>query len=224
MTKSIGIEILNHFILDGCEVKVADVTPLAAAGALDAAMERLSHYRRDKTLRYRYERGKLLSAGAGLLLDNMLTKYGLRERDMRYEEGEHGKPALMGHPEIHFSLSHSGNLVTCAMGAMPLGVDVQTIVTARDSLVNYTMSEREKAHLLAIDDVAGKNSYFTQLWTLKESYAKVTGTGLTHEFPEFDVVDGSVKALSVLSPAARFFIFSLDGACGAVAMLEEKKY
>lgn len=223
MTESFGIEILKHFVLDGCEVKVADVTPLAAPGALDDALLRLSKQRRDKTLRYRFERGKMLSAGAGLLFDNMLAKYGLRERDMRYIEGEHGKPAIDGHPELHFSLSHSGSFVACVIGEMPVGVDVQTIVTARDSLVNYTMSESEKVHLHALDDLDAKNAYFTQLWTLKESYVKATGTGLTHEFPSFEVADGEVLPLSLLAPQARFFIFALEGARGAVAMLYSEK-
>ena len=224
MTESIGIEILRHFVLDGCEVKVADVTPLAAPGALDDALRLLSWQRRDKTLRYRFERGKMLSAGAGLLLDNMLTKHGLRERDMHYIGGEHGKPAIDGHPELHFSLSHSGNLVACAIGKMPVGVDVQTIVTARDSLVNYTMSDMEKAHLQELEDETSRNAYFTQLWTLKESYVKATGTGLTHDFPSFEVTDGKVQPLSPLNPSARFFTFALEGARGAVAMLDVKKY
>ena len=166
MNDSFCIEILKHYVLNGCEVMVADVTPLAASGALDDAMRLLSRQRRDKTLRYRFERGKMLSAGAGLLLDNMLAKYGLRERDMRYVEGEHGKPAFEQYPELHFSLSHSGIFVACAIGEVPVGVDVQTIVTARDSLVNYTMSESEKTHLQALEDVAARNAYFTQLWTL----------------------------------------------------------
>lgn len=224
MTESIGIKILRHFILDGCEVKVADVTPLGAPGALDDALRLLSRQRRDKTLRYRFERGKMLSAGAGLLLDNMLAKYGLRERDMTYVEGEHGKPAIDGHPELHFSLSHSGDFVACAIGEMPVGVDVQTIVTARDSLVDYTMSESEKTHLQALEDVAARNAYFTQLWTLKESYVKATGTGLTHEFPSFEIADGEVLPLSRLAPPARFFTFALKGARGALAMLDAKKY
>lgn len=223
MSRIKGIEILKHFILDGCEVKVADITPLAAPGALDEALGRLSHYRCDKTLRYRYERGKMLSAGAGVLLDNMLRKHGLRERDMRYVEGEHGKPSLEGFPELFFSLSHSGNLVACAIGEVPLGVDVQTIVAARDSLVNYVMSDSEKSKLQAIDDTAGRDAYFTQLWTLKESYAKATGKGLSHDFPSFEVIEGEVRVLSSLSPHARFFTFALDGARGAVAMLEQKK-
>ena len=224
MNDSFCIEILKHYVLNGCEVMVADVTPLAASGALDDAMRLLSRQRRDKTLRYRFERGKMLSAGAGLLLDKMLAKYGLRERDMRYVEGEHGKPAFEQYPELHFSLSHSGNFVACAIGEVPVGVDVQTIVTARDSLVNYTMSESEKTHLQALEDVAARNAYFTQLWTLKESYVKATGTGLSHIFPSFDVTESEVKALSPLSPPARFFTFALEDARGAVAMLDEKKY
>lgn len=222
MIQSIGIEILKHFALDGCLVKVADVTPLAAPGALDDAMLRLSRHRRDKTLRYRVERGKLLSAGAGLLLDDMLMARGLRERDMRYVEGEHGKPAFEQYPELHFNISHSGTLVACAIGEVPVGVDVQTIVTECESLINYTMSESEKAKLQAMSDL-DKNVYFTQLWTLKESYSKATGTGLTHAFPSFEVTDGEVSALSLLAPPACFFTFALDGACGAVAMLKGKK-
>lgn len=222
MTESIGIEILKHFVLDGCEVKVADVTPLAAPGALDDALRLLSRHRRDKTLRYRFERGKMLSAGAGLLLDNMLMCRGLRERDMRYVEGEHGKPAFEQYPELHFSLSHSGNLVACAIGEMPVGVDVQTIVTARDSLINYVMTDAEKWALQSLDDLDDKNAYFTQLWTLKESYTKATGTGITHDFPSFEVVDGMVRALLSLDPPARFFTFALEDARGAVAILNEK--
>lgn len=219
MIQSAGLEILKHFVLDCCEVKVADVAPLAAPGALDDALRHLSRYRRDKTLRYRFERGKMLSTGAGLLLDNLLRSRGLRERDMRYVEGEHGKPAFEHYPDLHFSLSHSGTLVACAIGEVPLGVDVQSIVTARESLVNYTMNESEKARLHALNDLDAQNAYFTQLWTLKESYAKATGTGLTHDFPSFEVTDGEVRALSSLAPPAKFFTFDLDGARVAVAML-----
>ena len=222
MNESSGIEILKHFVLDSCEVKVADVRPLAEPRALDDALRRLSPFRRDKTLRYRYERGKMLSAGVGLLLDNMLRSHGLREREMSYVEGEHGKPVFEHYPELHFSLSHSGTLVACALGDVPLGVDVQTIVTASDSLINYIMSYSEKAKLHSLNDLAERNAYFTQLWTLRESYAKATGTGLTHDFPSFEVVDGEVTALSPLVPPAHFFTFALDGAQGAVAMLNEK--
>lgn len=219
MKTGLGLKILEHYIFEGCEVKVADVTTLGAPGALDEAMSHLSSYRRDKVVRFRFDKGKMLSAGAGLLLDDMLSVHGLRERDMRYVEGEHGKPEIEGHPELHFSLSHSGTLVACAMGNVPLGVDVQTFVSLRDSLVDYTLSEAEKTHLRSIIDTKDQQAYFTQLWALKESYAKATGRGLSHSFPAFDIVDGEVIPLSPLDPSARFFAFAVEGAMGAVSLL-----
>ena len=220
MKKTLGLTILKHFILDGCEVKVADVTPLAAPGMLDKVLPLLSKHRRDKTLRYRFERGKMLSAGAGLLLDNLLREQGLAEAKMQYTEGEHGKPEFAHYPDLHFSISHSGTLVACAIGDVPLGVDVQTIVTPRDGLIDYTMNEIEKSHLASLTTDEEKSLYFTQLWTLKESYAKATGIGLSHDFPAFEIVDDVVRPLTSLDPLARFHMFTLDGAAAALAILD----
>lgn len=221
MISNSGINILKHFVYDGCVMKIADVTPLGTKGALDDAMPLLSKHRRDKTLRYRFERGKMLSAGAGLLLDNLLRERGLSEAIMQYVVGEHGKPAFADYPELHFSISHSGMFVACAIGNVPLGVDVQTLVTPRDSLVNYTMNEAEKSRLSSLLTDEEKSLYFTQLWTLKESYVKATGLGLGHSFPAFEIVDGIVKPLTVLDPPAQFHTVALDGAAGALAILEQ---
>lgn len=77
-----GIEILEQFVFEDCIVIVANVEGLGTPGALGDALCQLSNYRREKTLRYRYDKGKWLSAGAGLLLDYMLRERGLRERDI----------------------------------------------------------------------------------------------------------------------------------------------
>lgn len=183
-------------------------------------MHLLSHYRRAKTLRYRFDRGKWLSAGAGLLLDSMLREHGLLERDMTYIEGEHGKPAFASYPELHFNLSHSGSLVACALSDRPVGVDVQQLVAdLRPSLVRYIMSDQEIAALDALHSDNAKSLLFTQLWTLKESYVKATGHGLSHEFPSFKISDGTATPLSPLSPAATFHLATLPDAVVAVATL-----
>lgn len=201
-------------------VKIANVEPLAAPGALDDALHMLSHHRRHKTMRYRFDRGKHLSAGAGLLLDIMLGEHGLRERDMHYAEGEHGKPFFANHPELHFNLSHSGNLVACALGHRPVGVDVQQLVAdLRPSLVRYIMSDQEIAALDALTTASSKCLLFTQLWTLKESYVKATGRGLSHDFPSFAIDHGIPTPLAPLSPPATFHLIALPGAAAAVATL-----
>ena len=215
-----GIEIIERLNINGCRVLVANVKPLGRNGMLEASLKRLSPYRREKTLRYRFDRGKWLSAGAGLLLDYMLKDYGLCERDMQYIEGEHGKPAFANHPQLHFNLSHSNSLVACAMGDKPVGVDVQHMVKLRQGLVRYTMSTQEIAKLEAMGTIEEKSMFFTQLWTLKESYVKATGRGLTHEFPSFDINEqGEVTALSALSPTATFKLTNLTDAIVSVAII-----
>lgn len=215
-----GIEIVRQFSLGTCKVRVAQVEPLGQPGKLDEALRLLSPERRDKTLRYRFERGKWLSAGAGLLLDSMLSEHGLRERDMQLVIGNHGKPMLATHPELHFNLSHSGTLVACAMGDRPVGVDVQTIVEARRSLINYIMSPEEIAALDATTTDLERRHLFTQLWTLKESYAKATGNGLSHEFPSFSIDStGTIKPLKPLTPPAAFKTVTLGSSIVTVAVL-----
>ena len=222
MKNATGINILKRFAIGNCVVKIASVEPLGAPGALDDALCQLSQYRRDKTLRYRYDKGKMLSAGAGLLLNNMLMERGLRERDMVYVDGEHGKPAFLNHPEIHFNLSHSDTLVACALSDTPVGVDVQHLVKLREGLVRYTMSDEEIAVFEALDNDDAKQLLFTQLWTLKESYAKATGRGLTHEFPSFEITEtGEVNPLTTLTPCATFKLIRLPNAVSAVAVIND---
>lgn len=221
MIKQDGITLLKHFSLDGCKVKVACVEPLQANGALEDAMKLLSPQRREKTMRYRFERGKWLSAGAGLLLDNMLREHNLCEHDMKYIVGDHGKPALAGYPSLYFNLSHSGLLVACAVGNKPVGVDVQTIVDVRRSLVNFTMSKEEIAQLDSLGSSQEQRLFFTQLWTIKESYAKATGTGLGHEFPSFRIdANGEIVPLSELEFKASFKSVIVDNAVATAAVIK----
>ena len=216
-----GIEILKEFTFGRCVVKVANVEALGAPGALDDALCRLSHNRCEKTLKYRFEKGKWLSAGAGLLLDDLLQERGFCERDMEYTQGEHGKPTFVSHPELHFNISHSGTLVACALGDQPVGVDVQTLVNPSPSLVSYTMSKKEIAQLEALNTDEEKKMLFTQLWTLKECYLKATGEGLSHEFPSFSVGDdGSIAALSNLTPPALFKTIKLPNAIVSAAIID----
>ena len=110
--------------------------------------------------------------------------------------------------------------MACAVGDKPVGVDVQTIVNVRRSLVDYTMSKEEIAQLDALRSDEQQRLFFTQLWTIKESYTKATGTGLGHEFPSFRIDDdGTIVPLKPLAPAASFKMVEVPGAVTTVAVL-----
>ena len=145
---------------------------------LQQALSDISPQRREQALRYRFELGQRTCVLAYLLLKRALqSEYGMSDNPL-FEYGPHGKPMLVGHPDIHFSLSHCRQAVACAVSDKPVGVDVETIGRYKDGVVRYTMNERELEAIAADErpDVA-----FTRLWTMKEARLKLTGEGITDD-------------------------------------------
>ena len=77
----------------------------------NAALPLLSEQRRQQALRFRHELGRKQCAAAYLLLcEGLQQEYGISERPL-FDYGEHGKPVIVGHPDIHFNLSQKKNLI-----------------------------------------------------------------------------------------------------------------
>lgn len=145
---------------------------------LDAALGEISEQRRQQALKFRHEQGRRTSVLAYLLLKQALREgYGITANPL-FEYGEHGKPAIIGHPEIHFSLSHCRDAVACAVGSRPVGIDVESIREYKEPLARYTMNDDELRQIVAAPrpEVA-----FIRLWTMKEAALKQIGTGISNE-------------------------------------------
>ena len=87
-----------------------------------------------------------------------------------------GKPFFSEREDLHFNLSHSGDLALCALDGAPVGADIQIIKEWRPSLPRRVCSAEELAWLEEQPDLW---SAFTLLWTLKEARSKESGLGLT---------------------------------------------
>ena len=145
---------------------------------LDAALLELSEQRRQLALRYRHELGRRTCAAAYLLLCEGLRKeHGITEKPV-FEFGEHGKPSIIGRPDLHFSLSHCREAAICVLSDRPVGIDIESVGRYNERLVRYTMNEEEMAQILASNrpDIA-----FTRLWTQKEAVLKCTGEGIGND-------------------------------------------
>lgn len=166
---------------------------------LERALPLLSDQRREQTLKFRYELGRKTSAMAYLLLcEGLRQEYGIMERPL-FEYGEHGKPSIVGHPEIHFNLSHCREAVVCALSDHPVGIDVEAVRHYKESLARYTMNEEELRQILTAErpDVA-----FTRLWTMKEAVLKRTGEGLRNDLK--NVLVNAPELTTVVSPDLRY--------------------
>ena len=145
---------------------------------LGLALAQLSEQRREQALRFSHDAGRRTCAAAYLLLCEALRReYGITDNPL-FEYGEHGKPSIVGHPEIYFNLSHCREAVACVVADHPVGIDVECIREFRDSLVNFAMNIDEVVRIQAAEcpDVE-----FIRLWTMKEARLKLTGEGITDD-------------------------------------------
>lgn len=148
---------------------------------LQGALQLISEQRREQALRYKFEQGQRLCVAAYLLLKQaLLEQEGITENPI-FEYGEHGKPFIVGHPELHFSLSHCKEAAVCVLSRKPVGIDVESIGRYRDSVARYAMSEEE---LAMIQNSEQPEVTFIRLWTMKESLLKMTGEGINDKMKE----------------------------------------
>ena len=112
--------------------------------------------------------------GYALLSRAVQTVWG-EETLPEIEKTADGKPRFSENPNWHFNLSHSGELVLCALSDSPVGVDIELVRPRKEGLPEYVLrgEDYERFHRLG-----GDWSAFYTLWTERESIVKYTGEGL----------------------------------------------
>lgn len=145
----------------------------------------------DKIHKQKQVQKRRQSVAAGLLLKKVLSIYGISEDGIRL--GEHGKPEIEG---IHFNLSHSGDFVVCAVSERyPVGCDIEAVKEMDERVAERFFSSAENEHLNSVSEEK-RNEEFMRLWTMKESYLKMTGEGLSVPIKDIELMlEGQVRVL-----------------------------
>ena len=110
-----------------------------------------------------------------------------------------GKPYLRSDPTLSFNLSHTRQLVACAIAAgAPVGIDVERAARLVDAgaIAGRYFSTFEVASLARCRDDAHRLR-FLELWTLKESFVKAVGVGLTMPLDSMSFALDDEHAVSV---------------------------
>ncbi len=168
------------------------------------ALPLLSAQRREQALKFKFELGRKTSAAVYLLLrEGLLKEYGITEPPV-FDFGEHGKPTIVGHPDIHFNMSHCREAAICMLSREPVGVDVESIREYHESLVRYTMNDAE---VQQIEQADRPDVEFIKLWTRKEAVLKLSGMGIVDNMKQ--VLETTTSELTtVVGPEARY-IYSI---------------
>ena len=120
-------------------------------------------------------------------------------RQLQFVLNAYGKPFLAA-GGVEFNLSHSGGWVVCAVSDQPVGIDVEEIRPVERDVAAYCFSPTEQ-EWLAMAGVSWLDRFY-QLWTLKESYVKALGQGLSRPLTSFALSHGVEQGWSVKSETA----------------------
>lgn len=129
-------------------------------------------------------------------------QFGLAFQPTQVKKGLHGKPLWAGQEGLYFNVSNTAGLVVCALSNQETGVDAEQIRAVRPAVAKRCCTESELAYIWGKSGEHREEETrerFFQLWTLKESFIKMTGQGMY--FPlknaEFSIRDaGSVQEIS----------------------------
>ena len=143
-------------------------------------LDRVSAERQQRIERCKDMESKKQMLTAGLLLQKVLAIYGIDESTIR--RNPCGKPMVEG---IYFNLSHTDGLVVCAVSDAPVGCDVEKVKEAPKGVAERFFHLNEKMYLEKCFEDYDRE--FFRLWTMKESYLKMTGEGMHFPMKDFEV-------------------------------------
>jgi 4'-phosphopantetheinyl transferase len=127
-----------------------------------------------------------------VLVRAVLSRYApVPPKAWAFRRGNHGRPEISRPediPPLRFNLSHTDGLVACLVALdRDVGVDVESVERRAQplQLAEWCLGPSELASLRALHPATQLRRFF-EYWTIKESYVKARGLGLS--LPCKDVV------------------------------------
>ncbi len=117
------------------------------------------------------------AAALRLLEEGLRREYGLSRNEIWYARGENGKPYLAGRPDIFFNITHCRGLIACVLAHVPVGIDAEPIRPRPERVQKRVFTPQEQRW---IEESGNPNEVFFRLWTLKESFVKAVGQGISY--------------------------------------------
>ncbi|MEC1602212.1 4'-phosphopantetheinyl transferase family protein [Bacillus halotolerans] len=160
--------------------------PLSQAES-DRLMSFVSAEKREKCRRFYHKEDAHRTLLGDVLVRSVISEqYQLNKADIRFSAQEYGKPCIPDLPNAHFNISHSGHWVIGAFDSDPIGVDIEKMKPISLGIAERFFSKKEYSDLLS-KHKDEQNDYFYHLWSMKESFIKQEGKGLSLPLDSFSV-------------------------------------
>ena len=162
-----------------------DTSTLADPDVFDACLQAQRPDRRERIEKMRFDSGKRLCLGAGIVTECALSHAGCEDSEIVITPG--GKPTAEG---CFFNVSHTGEIAVCAVSDREVGIDIEHPRKLTDAVIVRAFTPRE------IEMADGDNDRFIRLWTIKESVMKWYGLGLGLMPEHIDITIDRADSLS----------------------------
>ncbi|MFD7523756.1 4'-phosphopantetheinyl transferase family protein [Paenibacillus chitinolyticus] len=154
----------------------------------DRLMVHLSEEKRAKAQRFYRTEDRVRAVAADALARWCLCrKLAVANPELRFGTNAYGKPHVTApRTGVHYNVTHSGCWVAASVSEAEVGIDVEQIQQVDLDIAERFFSAAEKADLFSLPPEERLN-YFFDLWTLKESYIKAVGKGLSIPLDSFAI-------------------------------------
>ena len=181
-------------------------------------------YRKEKIDKLSAKNAKYLSLAVELLIKKACEDFGIDYLSEDIVFNENGKPSFKN-SKYFFNTSHSGRYALCVISDKVVGCDIEEIKEYKEKVAKRFFTNKENEYLELTND---KNELFYRLWTLKESYSKCIGKGLTIPLNSFEVSNSSNNIIIKGKDNYHFFEFKHDNyqiaICLNINEKEKEKY
>ncbi len=151
----------------------------------------------DKQLRadrFRFVNDKKRIVAGDMLARKAIAEWcGVTPESIAFGKKEHGKPYAKD-LAVEFNISHSGDMVVCAVDDKPVGIDIEQIRPIDLTVAKRICTDEELLYLFGYAPTDQDFTYttdtkiltrFFELWTAREAYGKCIGEGISliSDFP-----------------------------------------
>ena len=203
----------------------ADVSVLEDERLYQLAYSLVTEERRRKVDAFRFQKDRRLCLGAELLLRAALRKQFDMTELPEVLPGSQEKPYFADPAAPRFSLSHSGTWVLCAVSDREVGCDVETVSPIDLKLAERFYTAGEYETIMREPEEERQKTLF-RFWTLKESFLKVTGLGLSGlPLNAFEITLGTPPTVRQSVDEAGYFFReyeTIPGCCCALCVRNEE--
>ena len=162
---------------------------------MDRYLSKIPMERQDRVGRYIRQEDAIRSLCGSLLIQYVIQKE-LKEDNVTYSYNKYGKPFINEFPKFHYNISHSHDWVVCATDNIEVGIDIEKIKEIDLGIAKRFFAPIEYAQIERRPSDQ-QLSCFYEYWTMKESFIKALGKGLSIPLNSFCIREENGEYITI---------------------------